>query len=135
MVDTTRWGVEHLTEDGDGGNPLDSRDPLDADGSGYLFNNPSGDVDSKNNYIIFMIGGITPAEIRDLELLAHRRGVRILIGGTQILTPKRFMNKFLRDPETEAAEEIENRPKKIKPHKTGNDDKKKSKMGMPKMKW
>lgn len=88
----------------------------DASGTGH-FQTFTGDVDSKTNYIVFMIGGITPAEVRDLELLAHRRGVRIIVGGTQLLTPKRFINKFLRDPETEVAEEAANAPRRIKPSK------------------
>ena len=46
--------------------------------------------------VVFVLGGITLSEIRELELLRERYGVNLLAGGSQILTPKKTL-RFLGD--------------------------------------
>jgi len=44
-----------------------------------------------NNLIIFVFGGITFEEIRDLTLLGNQMGVNIICGGTNVINSKSFL--------------------------------------------
>ena len=44
-----------------------------------------------NNLIVFVFGGITFEETRDLTLLANQYGVNIICGGTNIINSKSFL--------------------------------------------
>jgi vacuolar protein sorting-associated protein 45 len=44
-----------------------------------------------NNLIIFVFGGITFEETRDLTLLGNQLGVNIICGGTNIINSKSFL--------------------------------------------
>ena len=44
-----------------------------------------------NNIIIFVFGGITFEEVRDLTLLGNQLGVNIICGGTNIINSKSFL--------------------------------------------
>jgi len=44
-----------------------------------------------NNIIVFVFGGITFEEVRDLTLLGNQMGVNIICGGTNIINSKSFL--------------------------------------------
>ena len=44
-----------------------------------------------NNLIIFVFGGITFEEVRDLTLLGNQMGVNIICGGTNVINSKSFL--------------------------------------------
>ena len=55
-------------------------------------NNNSGTNEPKvNNLIIFVFGGITFEETRDLTLLGNQLGVNIICGGTNVINSKSFL--------------------------------------------
>ena len=55
-------------------------------------NNNSGTNEPRvNNLIIFVFGGITFEEIRDLSLLGNQLGVNIICGGTNVINSKSFL--------------------------------------------
>ena len=55
------------------------------------FNNNSINDPRVNNLIIFVFGGITFEEVRDLTLLGNQLGVNIICGGTNIINSRSFL--------------------------------------------
>ena len=51
----------------------------------------SGAEPKVNNLIIFVFGGITFEEVRDLTLLGNQLGVNIICGGTNVINSKSFL--------------------------------------------
>ena len=47
-----------------------------------------------NNLIVFVFGGITFEEVRDLTLLGNQIGVNITCGGTNIINSKNFLTEM-----------------------------------------
>jgi vacuolar protein sorting-associated protein 45 len=47
-----------------------------------------------NNLIVFVFGGITFEEVRDLTLLGNQIGVNIICGGTNIINSKNFLTEM-----------------------------------------
>ena len=44
-----------------------------------------------NNIIVFVFGGITFEEVRDLTLLGKQLGINIICGGTNVINSKSFL--------------------------------------------
>ncbi len=57
------------------------------------YNNGSNSINDPkfNHLIVFVFGGITFEEIRDLTLLGNQLGVNIICGGTNIINSKSFL--------------------------------------------
>ena len=47
-----------------------------------------------NNLIVFVFGGITFEEVRDLTLLGNQIGINIICGGTNIINSKNFLTEM-----------------------------------------
>jgi syntaxin-binding protein 1 len=52
----------------------------------------------KQKIVVFVVGGVTLAEIREVHELSQHFGVEILLGGSTILTPKRLIEALLAPP-------------------------------------
>lgn len=49
-------------------------------------------ADPEHLFVIFIVGGVTYSEIRSVYDVCSRRGANIMIGGSQILTPRTFLD-------------------------------------------
>jgi vacuolar protein sorting-associated protein 45 len=56
--------------------------------------NSSSNEPKVNNIIVFVLGGITFEEVRDLSLLGNQQGVNIICGGTNIINSKSFLTEM-----------------------------------------
>jgi hypothetical protein len=53
-------------------------------------------VSNKQRLIMFVVGGVTLGECRDIAELEHKHDVEIFLGGSTIITPKRLVEILLR---------------------------------------
>ena len=54
----------------------------------------AGKVGSQRTLIICVLGGVTYAEIRSAAELERRTGCKVLIGGTEVLSPQTFLQRM-----------------------------------------